>query len=272
MGGGNMGGHMGGGGYQGHMGNGMGQGMGGGGGGGGMQLDQANLNNLMGTLLSNLERNIIQRQTMGGAGGVGYRDRLPSHRGIDRDRRDRGPLRGVPKGDRGGIRRDRFQPKFNNRDRDAHKKPQANRDFKTKAKTDKEKRATDSKKRDSVKKDDEVSEAKKDGAEKAETSKASEGEAKAKTKDTEAYCTVCEKFFTGDLVDHRRSTSHKEEKQRKFPSGQRRCDICKISFFRTRQALWNHLRSSMHKMNTTQAVKSKKEDKANGELVTVDTV
>jgi len=285
-GGGNMGGHMGGGGgggYQGQMGNGMGPSMGGGGG-GGMQLDQANLNNLMGTLLSNLERNIIQRQTMGGAGGVGYRDRLPSHRGIDRDRRDRGPLRGVAKGDRGGIRRDRFQPKFNNRDRDAHKKPQANRDFKTKAKTDKEKRATDSKKRDSVKKDDEkkekkeeekkeeVAEAKKDGAEKAETSKASEGEAKAKTKDTEAYCTVCEKFFTGDLVDHRRSTSHKEEKQRKFPSGQRRCDICKISFFRTQQALWNHLRSSMHKMNTTQAVKSKKEDKANGELVTVDTV
>ena len=65
MGGGNMGGNMGGGGYQGHMGNGMGQGMGGGGGGGGMQIDQANLNNLMGTLLSNLERNIIQRQTMG---------------------------------------------------------------------------------------------------------------------------------------------------------------------------------------------------------------
>ena len=66
-----MGGHMGGGGgggggYQGQMGNGMGQSMGGGGGGGGgMQLDQANLNNLMGTLLSNLERNIIQRQTMG---------------------------------------------------------------------------------------------------------------------------------------------------------------------------------------------------------------
>ena len=25
----------------------------------------------------------------------------------------------------------------------------------------------------------------------------------------EAYCTVCEKFFTGDLVDHRRSSTHK---------------------------------------------------------------
>ena len=25
----------------------------------------------------------------------------------------------------------------------------------------------------------------------------------------EAYCTVCEKFFTGDLVDHRRSATHK---------------------------------------------------------------
>ena len=25
----------------------------------------------------------------------------------------------------------------------------------------------------------------------------------------EAYCTVCEKFFTGDLVDHRRSDTHK---------------------------------------------------------------
>ena len=70
MGGGNMGGNMGGGGYQGQMGNGMGNGMGGGGGGsgsgsGGMQIDQHNLNNLMGTLLSNLERNIIQRQTIG---------------------------------------------------------------------------------------------------------------------------------------------------------------------------------------------------------------
>ena len=59
-GGGNMGG--GGGGFGGNMGNnGMGPGMGN----GGMQIDQANLNNLMGTLLSNLERNIIQRQTMG---------------------------------------------------------------------------------------------------------------------------------------------------------------------------------------------------------------
>ena len=58
--GGNMGGGGGGGGYHGNMGNGMGQNMG-----GGMQIDQANLNNLMGTLLSNLERNIIQRQTMG---------------------------------------------------------------------------------------------------------------------------------------------------------------------------------------------------------------
>ena len=63
MGGGNMGGGGGGGGgnFGGPMGNGMGPGMGN----GGMQLDQANLNNLMGTLLSNLERNIIQRQTMG---------------------------------------------------------------------------------------------------------------------------------------------------------------------------------------------------------------
>merc|ERR1719334_2415381 len=169
MGGGNMGGHMGGGGYQGHMGNGMGQGMGGGGGGGGMQIDQANLNNLMGTLLSNLERNIIQRQSMGGSGG-GYRDRVPAHRMNDRDRRDRGPLRGVAKGDRGGIRRDRFQPKFTARDRDTHKKPTSSRDS-FKSKTDKDKRSTDSKKRESAKKDDEKkeegSEAKKDGGEKS---------------------------------------------------------------------------------------------------------
>ena len=30
----------------------------------------------------------------------------------------------------------------------------------------------------------------------------------------EAYCTVCEKFFTGDLVDHRRSAAHKVWRQR----------------------------------------------------------
>ena len=54
----------------------------------------------------------------------------------DRDRRDRGPLRGVAKGDRGGIRRDRFQPKFTARDRDTHKKPTSSRDS-FKSKTDK---------------------------------------------------------------------------------------------------------------------------------------
>ena len=48
----------------------------------------------------------------------------------DRDRRDRGPLRGVSKGDRGGIRRDRFQPKFNARDNRDHKKTTGIRDNK----------------------------------------------------------------------------------------------------------------------------------------------
>jgi len=210
-GGGNMGG--GGGGFGGNMGNnGMGPGMGN----GGMQIDQANLNNLMGTLLSNLERNIIQRQTMGGGGG-GYRDRVPQHRMVDRDRRDRGPLRGVSKTDRGGIRRDRFQPKFSTRDRDTHKKTTTSRD--AKSRTDKEKRSTDSKKRESAKKDDdkkekkdeekkeEGAEAKKDGAEKSDAK--ADGETSKAKDSTEAYCTVCEKFFTGDLVDHRRSSTHK---------------------------------------------------------------
>merc|ERR550534_3303980 len=270
MGGGNMGG-----GYGGQMGNGMGPGMGNGGG-GGMQIDQANLNNLMGTLLSNLERNIIQRQSMGGSGG--YRDRAPAHRMNDRDRRDRGPLRGVAKGDRGGIRRDRFQPKFTARDRDTHKKPTSSRDS-FKSKTDKDKRSTDSKKRESAKKDDEKkekkedekkeegSEAKKDGGEKSDA-KTDE----SKSKEAEAYCTVCEKFFTGDLVDHRRSDTHKEERQRKFPTGHRRCDVCKISFFRTQQHLWNHLRSGLHKRNTTRAVQNVKDKDKTNDLVTVDTV
>jgi len=277
MGGGNMGGgNMGGGGgnFGGPMGNGMGPGMGN----GGMQLDQANLNNLMGTLLNNLERNIMQRQNMGGGG---YRDRVPTHRMADRDRRDRGPLRGVSKTDRGGIRRDRFQPKFSStRDRDTYKKTSSSREAKTR--TDKEKRSTDSKKKESAKKDEEKKEkkdeekkedgeeAKKDEAEKSEAKE--DGETSKAKSATEAYCTVCEKFFTGDLVDHRRSSTHKEEKQKKFPTGQRRCDVCKISFFKTQQQLWNHLRSSLHRKNTTRAVNVKREDKSNGELVTVDTV
>jgi len=274
MGGGNMGGGGGGGNFGGPMGNGMGPGMGN----GGMQLDQANLNNLMGTLLSNLERNIIQRQTMGGGG---YRDRVPTHRMTDRDRRDRGPLRGVSKTDRGGIRRDRFQPKFSStRDRDTYKKTSSSRD--AKPRTDKERRSTDSKKKESVKKDEEKkekkdeekkedgAEAKKDDAEKSESK--TDGETSKTKSSTEAYCTVCEKFFTGDLVDHRRSSTHKEEKQKKFPTGQRRCDVCKISFFKTQQQLWNHLRSSLHRKNTTRAVNVKREDKTNGDLVTVDTV
>ena len=183
----------------------------------------------------------------------GFRDRAAPNRNMtDRDRRERGPLRGVSKGDRGGIRKDRFQPKFNNRDTHDHKKTNV-RD--AKPRTDKVKKTFKSKKRIAAKKEEdkkekEEKEEKEDGAEdkkdvvEKSDDKASDAEAKAST---EAYCTVCEKFFTGDLVDHRRSATHKEERQRKFPSGQSRCDVCKISYFRNQQALWNHLRSSLHR-------------------------
>merc|ERR1719419_1395102 len=130
----------------------------------GMQLDQANLNNLMGTLLNNLERNIMERGIGNMSGN--FRD---NRRPMDRDRRDRGPLRGVDR-----HRDNRFN-KFNSNRPGGTRKPFARRD-------DKDKRSDVKRKDDKEKKEKKEGEGEegKEGEEKKEVEEGTESTSKPK--------------------------------------------------------------------------------------------